>query len=89
MIRIQGVVMIAFLVTLPMLILTSYAPSIFLVTIEEGSSLYGIVYFISFGLSVIGGAFLIPFWQTTKAVLYYDLRSRREGLDLQLRDRPL
>lgn len=86
-IRIQGVVMIAFLVTLPMLILTGYAPSIFLVTLEEGSSLYWLVYLISIGLSLVGGAFLMPFWQTTKAVLYYDLRSRREGLDLQLRDR--
>ena len=88
-IRIQGVVMIAFLVTLPMLILTGYAPSIFLVTLEAGSSLYSIVYLISLGLSVVGGAFLLPFWQTTKAVLYYDLRSRREGLDLQLRDRTI
>ncbi len=86
-IRIQGVVMIAFLVTLPTAILTGYAPSIFLVTIEKGSSLYWLVYLISIGLSVVGGAFLMPFWQTTKAVLYYDLRSRREGLDLQLRDR--
>ncbi|AFZ13292.1 hypothetical protein Cri9333_2425 [Crinalium epipsammum PCC 9333] len=88
-IRIQGVVMIAFLVTLPMLILTVYAPSIFLVTLEAGSSLYWLVYLISIGLSLVGGAFLLPFWQTTKAVLYYDLRSRREGLDLQLRDRTI
>ncbi|MGB3205498.1 MAG: hypothetical protein WBB28_10955 [Crinalium sp.] len=88
-IRIQGVVMIAFLVTLPMVILTGYAPSIFLVTIEAGSPLYWLVYLISIGLSLVGGAFLMPFWQTTKAVLYYDLRSRREGLDLQLRDRTI
>ncbi|HEY9694021.1 MAG TPA: hypothetical protein V6D15_17600 [Oculatellaceae cyanobacterium] len=88
-IRIRGVVIIAFLVTLPMIILTGYAPQIFLISIEEGSSLYWLVYLISFGLSVVGGAFLMPFWQTTKAVLYYDLRSRREGLDLQLRDRPI
>jgi hypothetical protein len=85
--RIQGVVMIAFLVTLPLIILTSYAPQILLITIETGSPLYWLVYLISFGLSLVGGAFLMPFWQTTKAVLYYDLRSRREGLDLQLRDR--
>jgi hypothetical protein len=29
---------------------------------------------------------VIPFWQTVKAVIYYDLRSRREGLGLELRD---
>lgn len=28
----------------------------------------------------------LPFWQAMKAVIYYDLRSRREGLDLELRD---
>ncbi len=28
-----------------------------------------------------------PFWQTLKAVLYYDLRNRREGLDLKLHSR--
>ncbi len=85
--RIQGVVMIAFLVTLPMIIVTSYAPQIFIINIKEGSSIYWLANFISFVLSLITGAFLMPFWQTTKAVLYYDLRSRREGLDLQLRDR--
>jgi len=26
----------------------------------------------------------LPFWQVVKGVLYYDLRSRREGLDLKL-----
>jgi uncharacterized membrane protein YozB (DUF420 family) len=30
---------------------------------------------------------VLPFWQSVKAVVYYDLRSRREGLDLQLDDR--
>ena len=28
----------------------------------------------------------LSFWQTIKAVIYYDLRNRKEGLDLQLRD---
>lgn len=31
----------------------------------------------------------MPFWQALKAVLYFDLRSRREGLGLQLRKPPL
>jgi hypothetical protein len=30
---------------------------------------------------------VLPFWQSVKAVVYYDLRSRREGLDLRLDDR--
>lgn len=32
-------------------------------------------------------ALVAPFWQVIKAVIYYDLRSRREGLGLELRDR--
>jgi hypothetical protein len=31
---------------------------------------------------------VIPFWQTVKTVIYYDLRSRREGLGLELSDQP-
>jgi hypothetical protein len=30
---------------------------------------------------------ILPLWQIIKAVIYYDLRGRREGLGLQLRDR--
>nr|WP_290221056.1 hypothetical protein [Trichocoleus desertorum] len=39
------------------------------------------------GLSFVSGAIVMPFWQALKAVVYYDLRSRREGLGLKLRDR--
>lgn len=53
----------------------------------------GLFFLSSYGLGFLAGIvlniFLLPFWQSIKAVLYYDLRSRREGLDLQLRDRPL
>jgi hypothetical protein len=42
-----------------------------------------ITYILSFAVSIV----VIPLWQTIKAVIYYDLRSRREGLGLQLRDR--
>ena len=37
-------------------------------------------------LSFASGAVVLPFWQAIKAVIYYDLRSRREGLGLKLRD---
>ncbi|MEQ9355839.1 hypothetical protein [Coleofasciculus chthonoplastes] len=83
--RIQGVVLITFLVTLPILILTGYAPQIFLLQLEPGSSLYWMVYLVSFIASLVGGILVLPFWQAIKAVVYYDLRSRREGLGMQLR----
>ncbi len=84
--RIQGVVVVTFLVTLPILFLTSYIPQILLILIEEGTDLFWFVYFISLLISLAGGVLVLPFWQVIKAVLYYDLRSRREGLDLQIRD---
>ncbi len=38
-------------------------------------------------LSFLSGALIAPFWQAMKAIVYYDLRSRKEGLGLQIRDR--
>ncbi|NER81595.1 MAG: hypothetical protein F6K42_18930 [Leptolyngbya sp. SIO1D8] len=35
-------------------------------------------------LMMLAAVITVPFWQSIKAVLYYDLRSRREGLDIQL-----
>jgi len=86
--RIQGVVLVAFLVTIPIVGLLNYLPSIYLVRLEPGSTTYWIVYFISIITSLIGGVFVMPFWQALKAVLYFDLRSRREGMGLQLREPP-
>ncbi len=85
--RIQYIVVVAFVVTLPIQIVTGYIPSIFQIRTEPNSTAYWTVYFISLGLSLLGGAIIMPFWQAIKAVIYYDLRSRREGLDLQLGDR--
>ncbi|AFZ26068.1 hypothetical protein Cylst_3956 [Cylindrospermum stagnale PCC 7417] len=84
--RIQGVVIVAGIVTLPIVFLFNYVPSLFLLTLEQGSTIYWIVYSISLITSLIGGIFVMPFWQSIKAVIYYDLRSRREGLGLQLRN---
>ncbi len=86
--RIQGVVLVAFIVTLPLLFVLNYIPSLFLIGLERGSAIYSIVYLISWIGSFIGGILVMPFWQALKAVLYLDLRSRREGLGLQLREPP-
>ncbi|MEA5502097.1 hypothetical protein VB735_03035 [Halotia wernerae UHCC 0503] len=87
--RVQSVVLVAFFVTLPIVLLLNYVPSLFLLRLEQGSTLYWSVYTISIITSMIGGMFVMPFWQALKAVLYFDLRSRREGLGLQLREPPL
>ena len=85
--RIQYIVVVAFLVTLPIQIVTGYVPSIFQLRFDPNTQAYWIVYFINLAFSLLGGAVVMPFWQAIKAVIYYDLRSRREGLDLQMRDR--
>ncbi len=85
--RIQGIVLVTFIVTLPILLLFSYLPQLLLLRFEPGTTAYAIVYVITFIISLVGGIFVMPFWQAIKAVIYYDLRSRREGLGLNLRDR--
>jgi hypothetical protein len=84
--RIMGVVLVASLVTFPILFVISYIPQILMLNVERGSTAFWTLYFISLVLSMGTGVLIKPFWQTVKAVIYYDLRSRREGLGLQLRD---
>ncbi|MBN3924277.1 hypothetical protein [Nostoc sp. NMS4] len=86
--RIQGIVLVAFIVTLPLVFVLNYIPSLFLLKLEPGTAIYSIVYVISLIGSLVGGVLVMPFWQTLKAVLYLDLRTRREGLGLQLREPP-
>ncbi len=38
-------------------------------------------------LFLVVGTLVLPLWQAIKAIIYYDLQSRKEGLGLQLRDR--
>ena len=37
-------------------------------------------------VGLAGGALLLPFWQAIKAVIYYDLRVRREGFGIELEE---
>jgi hypothetical protein len=83
--RIQGIVFVAFLVTIPIQSVGSI-PQFAVVALDPNSSTYWVVYGISLIFSLGGGALIMPFWQAIKAVIYYDLRNRREGLDLQLRE---
>ncbi|BCL37736.1 glycerophosphoryl diester phosphodiesterase membrane domain-containing protein [Nostoc sp. MS1] len=90
--RILLITFVGFLITLPIQIvvqiITSILQAIFLPLIRDGNTIFALLYFVLvLGLSFGAGALLIPFWQSIKAVIYYDLRSRREGLGLKLRDR--
>jgi hypothetical protein len=99
--RILLVILVSFLVTLPLIALSntpsllSYGELLSQIQrIQAGdmtaaSSPMSANYYLLQGVSVILSLLLellvVPFWQAIKSVIYFDLRSRREGNDLQLR----
>jgi len=90
--RLQGIVVVAFLVTIPASIVVQIVITILQTVLtalfSTDSPIFWLLFyfFITLPLSFASGALLIPFWQAIKAVIYYDLRSRKEGLDLEIRD---
>lgn len=51
---------------------------------NQASALFIVAIVVSYALSLFLSMLILPFWQATKAVIYYDLRSRREGMGLEL-----
>lgn len=51
---------------------------------DEASGIFVAAIFAGYAISLGIGLLLLPLWQAVKAVLYYDLRSRREGMGLEL-----
>jgi hypothetical protein len=95
--RIQGVLVVTYLIMAPLFILASIpimATFPTFVQVSESSTsdpaLVGTIMlaFLFFMLlCLLASVVVMPLYQSIKAVLYYDLRSRREGVDLQLKDR--
>jgi len=98
-VRVLFVLLVAYLVMLPLYVLMFAIPVLIAVPFfgsglleGEGSTaavlglLFAFLIFLL--LAFLIGVLTAPFFQTIKSVLYYDLRSRREGLDIQFRDRP-
>ena len=85
--RIILVVTIAFLITIPINTVVS-APGLIgqvMVTATEDSArqaIGGLLIFAGVVLNLLSELFVMPFWQIIKAIVYYDLRNRREGGDL-------
>ena len=84
-VRIPIILLATFLIQLTLLSVTNYIPRILLGFLPADGVVYGITAVLSLILSLAGGMVVLPLWQAVKGVLYYDLRSRREGLDLSLR----
>lgn len=91
--RIALILFVTSLVTLPIqllvrLMIGAVNTAIGIAGFAPGSSSFAalslfMAYILSFAVSIV----VLPLWQVIKAVIYYDLRSRREGLGLQLHDR--
>lgn len=87
--RVMTIVFTAALVTFPLSLLINLGVQLPSVVLPEGSPLINLIVAISYALSIVVNMVTLPFWQCIKAATYYDLRARKEGLDIQLRDRPL
>jgi len=86
--RLVGIFFVAYIITIPIAAIVqvvSWIVQVVFAAILSDSGFFGLLYFLlNLALFLGGLAFPIPFWQAIKAVIYYDLRSRREGMDLQL-----
>lgn len=94
--RIVLIVFVAGLITIPLFL----APFIVLVvvsiplfaSVETGNPSPAVLTGFAIGVLVAIIIFIglnllaMPFWQAIKGVIYYDLRTRKEGVDIQLRD---
>ncbi|MDX2270368.1 MAG: glycerophosphoryl diester phosphodiesterase membrane domain-containing protein [Cyanobacteriota bacterium] len=90
--RLFLITFIAGIVTLPVQLIVGYLPQVPFdiagLLLPEDSWLFFAVTTASFIVSLlagfVSGALILPFWQVIKAILYYDLRNRKEGLGLHL-----
>jgi len=90
--RIQWIVFVGILVSLPITIVVQILAMIVQGVLRavlgaESGIFYLVYYLLILPLSFGSAALVTPFWQAMKAIIYYDLRSRKEGLGLQMRDR--
>ncbi|MBF2051418.1 MAG: DUF975 domain-containing protein [Elainella sp. C42_A2020_010] len=92
--RIILILAVTFLITLPLVILIQLLTNLVqggfaAVASDQTVDPAPFLLLISYAVSFLGNVFMLPLWQAIKAVIYYDLRSRREGFGLQLRDRQI
>lgn len=87
--RVMAVTFVAGLIVMPVNTVAQVVPQILLEIAPQGSlvAVFGLLGLMV--LALLASVAVIPFWQSVKAAVYYDLRARREGLDIQLRDRPI
>ncbi|HEY9299952.1 MAG TPA: hypothetical protein VIQ31_27020 [Phormidium sp.] len=90
--KIQVIIIVAGLITLP-IVLLALAPIFFIMPLFSTSSSPEVILasfflmgFLGMILVIVGATLMMPFWQAIKAIIYYDIRTRQEGLGLRIRD---
>jgi hypothetical protein len=81
--RILMIILVAFLITLPLSMIAS-VPGFAGIGQPPTSVAYLTSQAVNLVLSLLLELFIMPFWQVIKSVVYFDLRSRLEGADLQM-----
>lgn len=95
--RVMSILLVAYLVVSPLYIL-AFTPFLFTIPFlgdpfatEASMAAFFLAFLLALLVCIVVlvlASFLVtPFWQAIMSVLYYDLRSRREGFDIQLGDR--
>lgn len=99
--RLQLIILLASLITFPLFLLAFIPFFVGIISLiaattaaasnpesisESALAAFSISMLISLVLFLLANLIANPFWQSMKAVIYYDFRTRREGLGLKLRD---
>lgn len=90
--NIMGIIAVATLITIPLGLIVFIPILITIPTVlinpspEALLTALGMLVPLLFIAFACIGLLVMPFWQIIKALIYYDLRNRREGTGLQLRD---
>ncbi|AFY95153.1 hypothetical protein [Chamaesiphon minutus] len=90
--KVAAIIAVGFLVTLPITSMGNVPSFIgqIMTTSQVGSidpstqAIGSLLMLGGFILSLLGELIIMPFWQAIKAIVYYDLRNRREGIDLSI-----
>lgn len=76
----QLIFFLAFLITLPLSMFTNIG-SLTTIILDVDPAWGSVV---DIPLGIVVSILIVPFWQAIKALVYYDLRTRKEGLNLSL-----
>jgi uncharacterized RDD family membrane protein YckC len=90
--RIQGIFIIASLVILPILFFTQIGSYVIHLLVgyfypQLSESMMIVYTWVQVSLFLILSCLFLPFWQILKTVLYYDLRTKKEGFGLDISSR--